>query len=39
MFGNSSLNTFRDGGRVLRTMIRERVRRVERRELAASEPT
>jgi glycosyltransferase involved in cell wall biosynthesis len=39
MFGNSNLNTFRDGWRVLRTMFRERVRRVERRKLAASEPT
>lgn len=28
MFGNSKLNTFRDGWRVLRTMFRERVRKV-----------
>jgi glycosyltransferase involved in cell wall biosynthesis len=35
MYGNSKLNTFRDGWRVLRTMLRERVRRAERRVLAA----
>ena len=33
MFGNSHLNTFRDGWRVLRTMLRERFRRVERHEV------
>lgn len=37
MFGNSNLNTFRDGWRVLRTMLRERVRRVARRDLAATD--
>jgi glycosyltransferase involved in cell wall biosynthesis len=29
MFGNSNLNTFRDGWRVLRTLMRERTRRVQ----------
>jgi glycosyltransferase involved in cell wall biosynthesis len=37
MYGNSKLNTFRDGWRVLRTMLRERVRRAERRILAATD--
>ena len=39
MFGNSSLNTFRDGFRVLRTMLRERVRRVPRHRLATIDAT
>jgi glycosyltransferase involved in cell wall biosynthesis len=34
-FGNSQLNTFRDGWRVLRTMLRERVRRYEGRDVVA----
>ena len=37
MFGNSSLNTFRDGWRVLRTMFRERFRRVEARNMVATD--
>ena len=37
MFGNSKLNTFRDGWRVLRTMVRERVRRVQSRILATTD--
>jgi glycosyltransferase involved in cell wall biosynthesis len=37
MFGNSNLNTFRDGWRVLRTMVRERIRPVERSEVAATD--
>jgi glycosyltransferase involved in cell wall biosynthesis len=37
MYGNSKLNTFRDGWRVLRTMLRERLRRVEGRVLAATD--
>jgi glycosyltransferase involved in cell wall biosynthesis len=36
-FGNSNLNTFRDGWRVLRTMLRERVRRVAQRDLIATD--
>jgi glycosyltransferase involved in cell wall biosynthesis len=38
MFGNSKLNTFRDGWRVLHTLVRERVRRVEGRKLAGRDP-
>jgi hypothetical protein len=37
MFGNSKLNTFRDGWRVLRTMVRERFRRVQSRILATTD--
>jgi len=36
-YGNSKLNTFRDGWRVLRTMLRERVRQVENPALAPSD--
>jgi hypothetical protein len=35
--GQSNLRTFRDGSRVLRTIIRERTRRVPRRRAARAE--